>query len=132
MNITISVLLLGTAVGLIYYWYDFFTKGSVPVIDEDWYIKFEKTFPVADIWTAVCAIIGAVGLLTDNNFGPFFTLLTGSSLLFLGLMDVTFNVQNKLYQYIKKSGQMKFVVFINIWTIGFGISCILLMWSEIV
>jgi hypothetical protein len=132
MDIIISVLLLGTAVGLVYYWYDFFNKGSVPVIDQDWYIKFQKTFPVADIWTAVCAVIGAIGLITDNSFGPFFTLITGSSLLFLGLMDVTFNVQNKLYQYIKNSGQMKFEVFINIWTIGFGISCIALMWSEIV
>ena len=132
MNIIISVLLLGTAVGLIFYWYDFFTKGSVPVINEDWYIKFQKSFPIADIWTAVCAVIGAVGLITDNGFGPYFTLITGSSLLFVGLMDVTFNVQNKLYQYIKKSGQMKFEVFVNVWTIGFGISCISLMWSEIV
>lgn len=132
MDTVISVLLPGTASGLIYYWIDFFINGTVNVVNDDWYIKFQKSFPAADIWTAVCAVIGATGLIMDRSFGAFFTLITGSSLLFLGLMDITFNIQNRLYRFVRKSSQMKFEVFINVWTTGLGIALILLMWNETV
>ena len=100
MLIASSVLLIGTAVGLIYYWVDFYMKGRVQAVDEDWYIRFQKAFTVADLWTAVCAIIGAIGLLTGQAFGALFAVIAASSLIFLGLMDVTFNIQN-IILYLK-------------------------------
>ena len=38
-----------TFVLVIYYWVDFFLKKGVQVIQEDWYTKFQKAFPVADM-----------------------------------------------------------------------------------
>ena len=35
MLITLSVLLIGTAIGLIYYWIDFYVRGGVQVVNED-------------------------------------------------------------------------------------------------
>ena len=128
MLITLSILLIGTAIGLIYYWIDFYVRGGVQVINEDWYVRFQKAFPTADLWTAVCALVGAIGLLAGQTYGLLFALLTASSLIFLGLMDVTFNIQNNLYRLVGTSGQMRFELFINSWTLGLGIALIVLLW----
>jgi len=131
MLITLSVLLIGTAIGLIYYWIDFYIRGGVQVVNEDWYVGFQKAFPTADLWTAACALIGAIGLLSGQTYGLFFALLTASSLIFLGLMDVTFNIQNNLYRLVGTSGQMKFELFINSWTLGLGIALIVFLWPRL-
>ena len=125
MLITFSVLLIGTAIVCIYYWVDFYITGGVHVIKDDWYMRFQNAFPAADLWMSVCAIVGAIGLLTGQTYGLLFTLLAASSLIFLGLMDVTFNIQNKLYRLVATSGQMKFEVFLNIYALGFGIALII-------
>jgi hypothetical protein len=124
MDITLSVLLIGTAVVCIYYWVDFYITGGVHVIEDDWYIKFQNAFPAADLWMSACAIVGAIGLLTGQTYGVLFALLAASSLIFLGLMDVTFNIQNRLYRLVAGSGQMKFEVFLNIYALGFGAALI--------
>ncbi len=124
MDIALSVLLIGTAVVCIYYWVDFYITGGVHVIKDDWYIKFQDSFPVADLWMSACAIVGAIGLLTGQNYGVLFTLLAASSMIFLGLMDVTFNIQNRLYRLVASSSQMKFEVFLNVYAMGFGIALI--------
>ena len=131
MTIFLSVILIGSAVGVIYYWTDFYLRGGVHVIKEDWYLKFEKAFPPADLWMAACAIVGAIGLLTEQAYGLLFTLLAASSLIFLALMDITFNVQNKLYSLVATSSQMKFEVVINVWTLLLGIGLIIYVWPKI-
>ena len=49
MIVTLSVLLIGTVVGVIYFWADFYIRGGVQVIKEDWYLKFERAFLPADL-----------------------------------------------------------------------------------
>jgi hypothetical protein len=131
MFIASSVLLIGTAVGLIYYWIDFYIKGGVQAVNEDWYTRFQKAFTVADLWTAVSALVAAIGLLAGQTYGALFTFITASSLIFLGLMDVTFNIQNNLYRLIGKSSQMRFELFINLWTFGLGIALLVLFWPRL-
>ena len=48
MIIALSVLLIGTAIAVIYYWVDFYTRGGDQVLKEDWYIRFQKAFPVQE------------------------------------------------------------------------------------
>lgn len=127
MIITLSVLLILTAICCIYYWIDFYVKGEVQVVNEDWYIKFQKSFAIADLWMAVCALVGAAGLLMGQTYGLLFALLAAASLIFLGLMDVAFNIQNNLYRLIGTSNQMKLEVFLNVWSVGFGIVTIVLL-----
>ena len=95
--IVLAVLLIITALFTIYYWADFYLRGGAQVIKEDWYMKFEKSFPIADLWMAACSLLGAVGLLTEQPYGSFFSLLATGSLIFLALMDITFNLENNLY-----------------------------------
>ena len=131
MLITLSVLLIVTAIVLIYYWVDFYTREGVQVLKEDWYMRFQKAFPIADFWTAACAIAGSIGLLTEQPYGLLFTLLAASSLIFLGLMDITFNIQNNLYRLVTTSSEMKLELLGNVWFLGFGIALIVCVSSRV-
>jgi hypothetical protein len=131
MMVIISVALIITAVGTICYWADFYIRGSVHVIKEDWYIKFERAFTPADIWMSVCALVGAAGLLTGETYGLVFALLAAGALLFLALMDITFNMQNNLYRLIATSTQMKIELMINLLCLGLGIAIIVYLWPRI-
>ncbi|MDH5664284.1 MAG: hypothetical protein OEY90_07455 [Candidatus Bathyarchaeota archaeon] len=129
MTIILAVLLIISALGTVYYWADFYLRGGVQVINEEWYVKFEKAFTVADLWGIVaCSLMGAVGLLTEQSYGPFFSLLAAGSMIFLALMDITFNVENKLYPLIAVSNQMVFELLINLWFLVLGISLIVYLW----
>jgi hypothetical protein len=131
MLVALCVLLIGTAIGVIYYWVDFYIRGGVQVLKEEWYIRFQKAFLAADLWTSASAVTGAIGLLTEQTYGLVFTFLAASSLIFLGLMDITFNIQNNLYRLVATSGEMKFELFINFWTLGLGIALIVCLWSRV-
>lgn len=120
MDTVIAVLLLVTAVGLVAYWVDFFVRGSVNVVEEDWYIKFERAFPTADGFTAGCAAVGGIGLLADAGFGVAFALVTAGGLVFLGLMDVAFNLDNRLYRFLRTSWPMRAELVFNVWSLGLG------------
>ena len=129
ITLILAVLLIISALGTIYYWADFYLRGEVQVIEEEWYIKFEKAFLVADLWgISACSLIGALGLLTEQPYGQFFSLLAAGSMIFLALMDITFNIQNNLYQLIATSNQMVFELVINLWFLVMGVSLIFYLW----
>lgn len=131
MDLTVAVLLLVAAAGVIYYWVDFFKKGSAHVVEDDWYIRFQKTFPPADLWMAVCAVVGSVGILTEHAYGVFFALLAAGSLIFLALMDITFNIQNHLYRLLATSNQMRLELVVNLLTLALGIIVIVYSWPRL-
>ena len=128
----LSILLIMTVILTIYYWVDFFLRKGVQVTQEDWYLKFEKAFPVADMWMAICALLGAIGLLSEQNYGLFFSILAASSMIFVALMDITFNVENKLYRLISTSNEMKLELAANIWFLSLGVILIIYLWTRIV
>jgi hypothetical protein len=131
MMIALSVLLIVTVIVVVYYWVDFYSRGGVQVIKEDWYIRFERAFPPADLWRSACGLVGAIGLLTQQTYGLLFGLLAASSLIFLALMDITFNIQNGLYRLVATSSQMKSEVLGNLWFLGLGIALIVYLSTRI-
>ena len=131
MNTVIAILLLLTAVGTVAYWVDFFVRGSVNVVDEEWYVKFERSFPAADGFMAACAAIGGVGLLYDAAYGTAFALVAAGGLVFLGLMDVAFNLDNRLYRFLRTSWPMRAELVINLWSLGLGAVLLLTMVPEV-
>lgn len=99
------------ALGTLAYWLDFFTSGTVQVRSDEVYLAFERAFPLADAWMAACAAIGAVGLWRHRPWGLLFGLLAASAQVFLGCMDLLFNLNEG--NYAVASGPMAVEVLIS-------------------
>ncbi|UCE14296.1 MAG: hypothetical protein JSV04_03745 [Candidatus Heimdallarchaeota archaeon] len=63
------------------------------------YMAFESTFPVPDAWIVVLLLISAYGIWKEKSYGSFFAAAAGGALVFLGLIDISFNIQQGIYQH---------------------------------
>ena len=90
-------------VGVVLYWTtwflapEFIQSRSVDAPDYQIYVNFEQAFPLADSWLAIAALIGVVGLWRMRDWGFLFSLLTGSSAIFLGFMDLLYDLQHGMF-----------------------------------
>jgi hypothetical protein len=89
--------LVVASIGTTLYWIIFFTTGAVQVTSDPAYLSFERAFPLADGWMAACALVAAIGLARGRSWGLLFGLLAGSSIVFLGCMDLLYNLNAGTY-----------------------------------
>lgn len=88
------------------------------------YRGFENSFPVPDLLLLTpLLIVGAIGLWRDRRYGVIASLMAGTALIFLGLLDVSFNIPNGRYAIDVVEGTMN--VLINGVCLIFGL---LLVW----
>ena len=85
-----------TVFGIVIYWMLVFTK-VFPVTElvpgyKNWFMSF----PLADGWIAVVSLLAFVFLLRDDPKASLFGLLTGSSLIFLGLYALLYGINTGL------------------------------------
>lgn len=91
-------LLWTTALFIIAYWLSVFT-GVFPVEEtvpgyRAWFISF----PLADAYIAVCAVVAALNIERKPGFSALFGAMTGSGLIFLGLYALAYgHVTGLLY-----------------------------------
>jgi len=124
----IIALLCFAFVATLAYWIVFFTSGDVQVRNDAVYIAFEKAFPPADAWMALCALLGAIGLWRGRSWGFLFALLAASSAIFLGLMDVTFNLNEGIYTIGGSEALIE--ILINLATLLLGPVIIIYVWKN--
>lgn len=101
MLVTASLFELATAIGVVAYWVLFFTSSPLPFVDPERaqdYFAFESAFPAADAVLVVALVLGGVGLLRRAAFGPPLSLAAAGALVFLGLLDLTFNARQGIYR----------------------------------
>jgi hypothetical protein len=110
------------------YWAVFFTTGEVQARNDLVYLAFERSFPLADGWMAFCALAGAIGLWRRRDTGFLFGLLAGSSSIFLGLMDVLFNLNEG--NYALGGAEMAVEIAINLATLSLGAVVIVYLWRN--
>ena len=128
-----AVLMLLTAVGTLLFWVTFFAdlaaqrSGYLASRCNTWF-AWEMSFPLADGWMAATAILGAVGLWRMRSAGLLFGLVSGGAMVFLGLMDVLFFLENGLY--LPLTGEVAVELFIHIWTSAFGLFAIARIWTQ--
>ncbi len=89
-------LLFFTAAGIGTYWTLVFF-GVFEIIDvvpgyKDWFMSF----PLADGWIAVCALISGIYLLRGNPAAGVFGIAAGSGLIFLGLCALLYGFNTRL------------------------------------
>ena len=85
-----------TTIGIIVYWTLVFAK-IFPVTElVSGYKNWFMSFPLADGWIAVTSLLAFIFLLQDKPKAALFGLLTGSSLIFLGLYALLYGVNTGL------------------------------------
>jgi hypothetical protein len=117
---TVAYLELITAIGFILFWIGFFTIGLAPANPPECYFAYEHSFPLPDIITAIAMIAGGILLLKGSNKGRMLSLACSGALIFLGLLDFSFNIQNGVY--LVSAMDMVLNAFINIWCVAFGLA----------
>lgn len=127
LNIIISLSEFFVGLGIIVYWIFFYTvvkkdsKKSIP------YITHERSFPIADLgWVMPNLFIASLGVILSQKFGIFFSISSGSSLIFLALLDITFNVQNKVFS--NNISDTIIHLFINLSCMVFGTVFLIFGW----
>lgn len=120
---TIIYLQIATGAGLILFWILFFTVGLAPKNAPDCYHAFERAFPVPDIILSAALIVSAVLLKTHHPSGAAAAHACGGALMFLGTLDITFNLQNMFK--LQSNKERFFSAFINLWCVGFGAANVL-------
>ncbi len=129
--IFVAIMELVIAAGIISFWIAFFSTDLVSIDDphlEEIYLAFESAFPVADISLSIVLIIGGIGLLKKMPIGFLFSLLGGGSLIFLGLLDISFNTQHGIY--LIGIGEAVLNIFINSLCLGGGFFIIFTIWKN--
>lgn len=114
----LSIFEIITGIGLILFWIGFFTIGLAPDNPPTCYFAYEHSFPLPDIILAAGLLAAAAMLLKGNPLGKTLSLVCAGALLFLGLLDFSFNIQNGIYAI--SALDLVLNAFINLWCVFFG------------
>jgi hypothetical protein len=114
----VIVLLWSSAAITVLYWVVFFTGGEVQSSEAECYLVFERAFPAADLWLAVASIAAAEGLRRRREWAVLFGIVAGSAAIYLGCMDVLYNLENDMYA--RWNGPIAGEVVINLFCFTFG------------
>jgi len=117
--ISLAILQIITSLGLILFWIGFFTIGLAPANTPECYFAYEHSFPLPDIILAGAMLAAGLMLLKEKGPGRALSLVCAGSLIFLGVLDFSFNIQNGVYAV--SIGDMISNGFINLWCVVFGV-----------
>jgi hypothetical protein len=111
---------IATGLGILVFWILFFSVGLAPAHPPPGYFAFEHSFVLADSMLAVSLLAaGSLGL-KGRPIGRVLSLMCAGGLIFLGLVDFSFNVRNGIYIGDFLDGVV--AAAINIWCVSFGIT----------
>jgi len=107
----LAVLEILMAAGLLGFWAYFFVVENRNPERSEVYLGFERSFPLPDLgWLAPCLIASAVGVLKGLEFGYILSIAGGGALIFLGLVDIAFNIRNRQYTTSAADGIMNALI----------------------
>lgn len=121
-SVSVAMLLIVTGVGIALFWLAFFTVGLAPAAPPPCYHAFEHAFPLPDLTLAATLVCAGLGLRAHDperqRRGERLALLAAGALVFLGLLDVSFNLEQGLYR--GAVADIGLSIAINAWCVGFG------------
>lgn len=114
-------LVLAAFVALVAYWtiWFFVNRSWLASLDTPSYYVFENAFPAADGWLAVGCVLGAWALYKRKASALFWLLAGGSASIYLGLMDVLFDLENGVYR-VGDASAVATEIAINVYSLGVG------------
>jgi hypothetical protein len=122
---------LGVALLTVSYWVIWYAGGRdlLASAHTPEYFAFENAFPAADGWLALCALISGIQLLRGRSSAIFWLFLTAGCGLYLGLMDVLFDVENGIYLVPKGGDPVAVGIEIAINVLTFATVSVSLWWA---
>ncbi|WP_394826648.1 hypothetical protein [Pendulispora albinea] len=126
---TMVALMLFGAVAMIVYWgiWFFGDRSILATQSTDAYSIFENAFPLADAWLGATSLLASIALIRQRPVGLLWTLLAASAAIYLGCMDVLYNLENGVYRG-GDAGAVATEVAINVFSFGTGIYGIVFAW----
>ncbi|MDI6796813.1 MAG: hypothetical protein QMD09_07705 [Desulfatibacillaceae bacterium] len=118
-NTLAALLMMATALGLTVFWILFFTVGLAPNPAPECYLVYEKSFPLPDGFLALALFIAGFLRLKKRREGITLALANAGALIFLGILDFSFNIQNAVYSV--SAFDLAANAFINAWCVGLGL-----------
>jgi hypothetical protein len=120
----IASLEIVTGVGILLFWVAFFTVGMAPENASPAYFAYEYSFVVADMLLVITLIVAGILLLRGRRLGIVLSLAAAGALIYLGLVDMAYNVRNGVY--MASSVDLVLNAAINLWCVGFGFAIIVI------
>ena len=117
------------ALGTIAYWITYFTSGATQVRTDEVYLAFENAFPLADGWMALSFLLSAYFLWRGDQRALLWGICAGSAMIFLGCMDLLFNLQQGHFR-APISAEMWDEVVIVVFCLSFGPFTIWRLWRH--
>ncbi len=130
INSIMAILQILLGFGFVGFWVIFyFTEYQNPKMEETAFTH-EKSFPLPDLgWIMPCLFIAGFGLLLEQKFGFFFSALAGSGMMFLGLIDLAYDIQNDVFKKREFSTYMGILIILIM--LIFGPICIIFAWLNL-
>jgi hypothetical protein len=108
--VALAIILIVFSVNVIMFWNSFFTSGAVSMGDSQAYLEHEQSFPLADGYMVICCLICAVGLFKLRSWALVFGVMAGSAIIFLGLMDTLYSIQQGIFAAMDVAALEAFVI----------------------
>lgn len=111
-------------VAVILYWAAWFLAPGVvqsrlpSAPDYAIYVAFEQSFPLADSWLALASLIGVIGLFRRRAWGFLFMLLAGGAAIFLGLMDLLYDLQHQMFVPLTQESAVELAIVVLLLLLG--------------
>ena len=129
-RLTLGLVLIAFAALLAYWviWF-FVNRDWLANLDTPAYYAFENAFPAADGWLALACACGAWALWKRRPSALFWLLVGGSASVYLGLMDVLYDLENGIYGAPRGDwGAVATEVIINAYALGVGVWALRFGW----
>ncbi|NIA10506.1 MAG: hypothetical protein GWP10_12445 [Nitrospiraceae bacterium] len=111
------------AAGIVLWWTLFFLVEKDNPANTPEYLAFEGSFPPADLgWLVPLLLAAVLGNVRGHQWGASFTLMSGAVLVFLGLLDTSFNLRNGIYARSMADGIVN--ASINAACLAFGLASV--------
>lgn len=95
----------------------------------DSYYAFENSFPLADLWMALTGVAASVALVRRRPSALLWCIAAGSISIYLGLLDVLFDLENGIYRSPDTGGVIVELI-INVLTLSMGLVVLIWAWRS--
>jgi len=118
------------AMAILMFWGYFFAVEHSNPLNTKIFLAYEMSFPLPDIlWITTLLFLSAFWLKKGNRKGIATTVASGGALVFLGLVDFSFNIQQGMYT--KSIFDAILNGFANLFSLIFGLISVLVGWKLI-